>query len=405
MKSDTSTRDEVRQAYEDEPYPGTVPEQGQLQWRLAPMEWINALWKPGRPAADPERILIAGCGTGAEAFAVQRRFPGAEIVAIDFSPRSISIAHRLQQRRRPRNPVRFLVADLAARGFNKATGGNFDFVSCHGVLTYVPEPARALRTLARCLAPGGALYLGVNGRTHQSVALRGALPAFGFDTARFADSRALREVLALCDAILMPSNRVAREGAPYLASDVFGPHFQNLPLADWTGIGRRAGLHFCGSFGSHYGVRAAVAQGLCGLLAPRSRAEVAQLSDILQPAPFHCLVFMRQRTASPPWAHHGQLVRWRPVLSKLFRSRLPVRPSSESRTITFRSPAMNTHVSSEMAPWQVQLLLRGNGARSIQRILKSTRAEVSPDALVQHLYVLHQLLVIDLLPPAGRPVT
>lgn len=237
----TMRRDEVRRAYDAVPYPGTALKP-RLRWQLAPMEWIDTLWKPGRAASDPGRILIAGCGTGAEAFAVRQRFPDAEIVAIDFSPRSIGIARELQQRRRPRHPVRFLVSDLAARGLDRATGGHFDFISCHGVLTYVPNPARALQVLARCLAPDGALYLGVNGSTHQSHALRGALPTFGFDLARYVDGPHVRQVLALCDAILGTSDRVARESVPYLASDVFGPYLPEsaAPGLDWPRAPSRA---------------------------------------------------------------------------------------------------------------------------------------------------------------------
>jgi SAM-dependent methyltransferase len=366
------------------------------------MAWIHAIWRPGQEGSDPERILIAGCGTGAEALAVRGRFPLAEIVAIDFSPRSIAIADQLQRRRRPRNPVRFLVADLGVRGLERTVGRHFDFVSCHGVLTYVPEPARALENLARCLAPDGALYLGANGSRHRSVPLRAALPAVGFDTARFVDGPAVREVLAMLDAILATSDRTARESAPYLASDVFGPFFQNLPLSDWIDIGRRAGLHFHGSLASHFDLRPAVTKGLCGLLVPRSRVEVAQLLDLLRPAPFHRLVFARQPPANPPWADSERLLTWRPVLSTLYRSRLPAPSRSGSRTVIFRSPATNTHVRTEMSPWQVELLREGDGARSIGRILRSAGVEVSPDALLQHLYVLHQLLVIDLLPPARR---
>lgn len=59
---------------------------------------------------------------------------------------------------------------------------------------------------------------------------------------------------------------------------------------------------------------------------------------------------------------------------------------------------MNARVSCEMPPWEVELLRRSNGARSIRRILKGARVEVPPDVLMQHLYVLYQLSVINLLP-------
>jgi hypothetical protein len=232
--------------------------------------------------------------------------------------------------------------------------------------------------------------------------LRDVLPAFGFDSARLVDTPALREVLKLLNALLPPIDRMVRETAPYLASDVFGPLFQNLPLAAWVGVGREAGLHFRGSFTSHRDLRPVVEKGLCSLLMPRSRAEVCEMLDIMQPAAFHRLLFTRQPASDPPWARHDRLVAWRPALTKLYRSRLPARSGSGSRTITFSSPAMNARVSTEMPAWQVELLRQSDGARSIQEMPSRMRAKVVPDDLAQHLYVLHQLLVIDLRPPARR---
>src|SRR5437867_2361310 len=136
--------EQMREIYERRPYP-TVGSgvSGRLRWQLPPMEWINAVWEPPQPF--PARILIAGCGTGHEAFALGRRFPRSEIVAIDFSRKSIAIAKNLQRRMSGTRQIRFVVADLAGRSFNKAAVGEFHFVSCHGVLSYVPRAARVLR--------------------------------------------------------------------------------------------------------------------------------------------------------------------------------------------------------------------------------------------------------------------
>src|SRR4051812_23458035 len=92
---------QTRKVYEKNPYPAT--DQTVLtsrHWNLAPMEWIQALWRPNDRALKLRRILVAGCGTGREAFALQRRFPAAKIVAVDFSPRSIGIARAFQRRAR-----------------------------------------------------------------------------------------------------------------------------------------------------------------------------------------------------------------------------------------------------------------------------------------------------------------
>src|SRR5207237_3322466 len=135
--------------------------------------------------------------------------------------------------------IRFQVADLANRGFSKVLGRDFDFVSCHGVLSYIPTPEVALRNLARCLKPEGALYLGVNGVRHASVELRQTLPALGLDVAVMnEDERHLRKVLSLCDSMAgrAGSGRVAKYKAGLLAGDVLGPVSSNFPLARWVGL-------------------------------------------------------------------------------------------------------------------------------------------------------------------------
>src|SRR5262245_29069380 len=156
----------VREIYEKWPYPDLHPSGvAKRYWLLPPLPWIKAIWRREQPI---RRILIAGCGTGSECFAACRKFRNAEIVAIDFSPRSIKTAKNLQSKNPKFQNIRFLLCDLTDRRMPKIVGDNFDLVSCHGVLSYVPHNSQVLRNLARCLATGGLLYLGVNGENHPS---------------------------------------------------------------------------------------------------------------------------------------------------------------------------------------------------------------------------------------------
>src|ERR1700746_4056500 len=59
--------------------PGRAFFASERRWELPPLPWIKTIWQRRQPA---NRILIAGCGTGSEAFALRNRFPDAEIVAI-----------------------------------------------------------------------------------------------------------------------------------------------------------------------------------------------------------------------------------------------------------------------------------------------------------------------------------
>ena len=367
------------------------------------MNWINALWRPVRPA--PRRILVAGCGTGMEARALAHKFPGAEITGVDFSPRSISAAREWQRRAAPARRIRFCVGDLAGRSFARTIGRDYDFISCHGVLSYIPQPARVLRNLAGCLAPDGALYLGVNGATHFSSAWRRVLPAFGFNLTRFDDGARLRKVLELCDAVAGRSGSKAKRQAWFLASDLFGPLNRAWPLAEWNRLARAAGLHCLGELGALTTLRPALTDGLCELLIPRSRAEVAEFLDALQPLSFHRMVLTQKPATIPPWDNAETLLDCRPRLTRLYVPRWPRRRSTPhgSWQAEFRSRATDTLVELSVPGWELEMLRRSKGRRSLRQILAPLGRRPSSRLLRSELYRLYQLTLLDLLPPPALP--
>ena len=128
--------------------------------------------------------------------------------------------------------MQFIVADLTDARLAAQTGGGFDFISCHGVLSYIAHPERVLANLAACARAGGVLYLGVNSAGHPSTCLRRWLPQFGVEVDALREERRMRALLRLWDA-LHPGLKPALGGlsASYLASDVCGPHFNNWSLA------------------------------------------------------------------------------------------------------------------------------------------------------------------------------
>src|SRR5688572_6770590 len=122
----------TRRFYDRSPYPPRESARRKL-WHLAPLAWMLAI-DDLRPS--PRRVLVAGCGTGAEVFRLQAALPDAEIVAVDFSARSIRIARQTQVKSQ-RHRARFVAADLTDPDFQKTVGAGFDFIVCHGVLSYV----------------------------------------------------------------------------------------------------------------------------------------------------------------------------------------------------------------------------------------------------------------------------
>ena len=81
---------QIQSIYEKHPYPAaddTVLTK--KRWNLAPTEWIMALWRPEKKDSAPERILVAGCGTGS----LRASFPKQP------SSRSISVRVQSQSRK------------------------------------------------------------------------------------------------------------------------------------------------------------------------------------------------------------------------------------------------------------------------------------------------------------------
>ncbi|HEX7183217.1 MAG TPA: methyltransferase domain-containing protein [Thermoanaerobaculia bacterium] len=93
-----------------------------------------------------ERVLIIGCGTGADIPFI----PGhAEVLAIDLTPAMLR-----QAEAHARTGVEFRVMDGMALDL---PDGSFDAAILHMVLEVIPDPVRCLREAARVLRLGGRI--------------------------------------------------------------------------------------------------------------------------------------------------------------------------------------------------------------------------------------------------------
>lgn len=395
---------EILKNYEWRPYPSVDPKVSRhAKWALPPMEWVNAVWQPAKSV--PARILVAGCGTGNEAFALRDRFPNSEVVAIDFSARSIGLAKQSQRNWRPKRKIHFAVCDLVGGKFPEIATGKFDFISCHGVLSYVARAKKALRNIRQCLEDDGIFYLGVNGAGHYSTAWRRVLESLGFEVNQMPDRAGLRKTLALLDAISETEIcSIARSEPAYLSGDLFGPFIRNLPLQDWVDVSAQVGLHFIASDAVSRGFRPAINNETFDLLMPRSRADLAQILDILQPTSFHRLLFAKRPYPTPPWKNANELLDWRPLLAPHLRARRWPRRHRRwgtVRDLKIRTPATNTLIELRVAEWLLEILRNGHGRLSLRQILRAVGARFNSALLKRQLYLLHHLDVLSLKEPAS----
>ena len=120
---------------------------------------------------DPVSYLELGCGHGFGALVLAASNPHWTVTAIDFNPAHIAEARAWAAEAGICN-AHFLEADLVtlAEDPTSARVPEADFVSMHGVWTWVPEDARSgiVRLLRAKVRPGGAVHVSYN-----------ALPAWG----------------------------------------------------------------------------------------------------------------------------------------------------------------------------------------------------------------------------------
>ena len=370
-------------------------------WRLAPLDWILSIDRVQNLA--PQRALVAGCGTGAEAFLLQEALKDAAIVAVDFSANSIRVAKRLQAKSSAHSRIRFIHADLTQPDFRRKVGGEFDLITCHGVLSYIPQPEEVLRSLAECLRPEGLLYLGVNGAAHFSASLRPVLARLGIDPAVMPPNERWRAVLKMWEAVGegAESGRLTRLPRWYLGGDFFGPVMHNLRLEEWTGLFGQAGLFLRANLGSHRALRPIIASGATRLMMPRSRAEICELLDQMHPASFHRLILTRQPTANPRWRDRSKLLAWRPARTGLYQVsfRRPSKRTEGCPVALLKSHPLWTKFEWPMSRCEAEILRQCDGIKPLQQLLHENGRETFTEHFSEQLFLLYQFAVLNLFPP------
>lgn len=144
---------------------------------------------------DPERILDAGAGTGRDARALARRYPGATVVALDLSPAMLraaraprGIAARLMRRALPAVCAEMERIPLAS--------ASIDFAWSNLALHWSDDPRAALGELARVLRPGGLLMFSACGPDTLRALADASTRAFGASRVRrFVDMHDLGDML------------------------------------------------------------------------------------------------------------------------------------------------------------------------------------------------------------------
>jgi SAM-dependent methyltransferase len=145
-------------------------------WYRGMRDILFRMLEPYLAQRTVRRALEAGCGTGyfSRIMQAERGWP---VVPVDISAEGLRYARAMGVQR----PVQ---ADILELPFG---GGTFDMVLSIDVLPHLPhgEEERAVRELARVLAPGGLLVI----RAAALDVLRSRHSAFAFERQRFTRER------------------------------------------------------------------------------------------------------------------------------------------------------------------------------------------------------------------------
>ena len=228
------------------------------------LKYICALNGLSSPALDrPFAYCEIGCGPGDTTLLLAASNPTGRFFGIDLSPSHIKQASSLAAASGLSN-VEFRSADIEL--LDPATLPDFDFVTLHGLYSWVPESVQAsIRVfLATKLKPGGIAYLSYNAMPGWGSA--GPLRRFFIDQARHMDGGILDmsrqiveqlEALQNGDAPFFRENPSAagivtrlRSADPrYVAHEYLGPHWQPRYFADVYNEMAAEGLHYVGEGG------------------------------------------------------------------------------------------------------------------------------------------------------------
>jgi methyltransferase-like protein/2-polyprenyl-3-methyl-5-hydroxy-6-metoxy-1,4-benzoquinol methylase len=121
---------------------------------------IGLLFGMQPPPAQTSRVLELGCATGGNLIPMAERLREARFVGVDYSQAQVLSAQRTAAALQLSN-IELLHADIADLGDNL---GQFDYIICHGVLSWVPPALqdKILTICRRSLSPQGIAYVSYN---------------------------------------------------------------------------------------------------------------------------------------------------------------------------------------------------------------------------------------------------
>jgi methyltransferase-like protein/trans-aconitate methyltransferase len=294
-----------RTPYQSHPFPLTRP--GHLA-AIAHMFGLAA------PNAATARILEIGCAAGGNLIPLAAAFPEARLVGIDLSVVQIDQARQRAEAASLAN-VEFRRASVTEVD---ASYGEFDYVICHGVYSWVPAEVRKaiLRVASERLAPNGMAIVSYNVMPgwHLKRIARDAMLAHG---AQFSDpAQKLAQARSFLDFLKdrvpqqTPYGQVLRSEAAFLAAqrDDYVLHefleTENAPctVTEFTTEAAAAGLSYLADSEMHTMLPETHGQEIAAVLRQLAANRLLQLEqyiDLLTGRTFRQSILMKPLAMAP----------------------------------------------------------------------------------------------------------
>lgn len=303
--------------------------------------------------------------------------------------------------------VTFVQADLSSEALLEKVEGPFDLVSCHGVISYIPETVGALRNIEKLLADDGALYLGCNGVNHVSQQYRPVLEELGCVLESYEADSSVRQKVALCDDLrgLKPGKGIASQSDGFIASDIFGKMNLCQSLKDWNKMASEAGLTFLAALQPTRLLSQINFNSTVGFLRGKDLAWASEASDHMRPAPFHRILYGKGTRRLPDFAVEKQpeLKEWRPFVNLWNNKGIPEMKKPYTQKVSFKLniPGLYKDHSIQARAFVLEFLRLSDGERTFEEIVKEIGSGVSFDQLVPLIYRFYICGMINLKPPAA----
>lgn len=164
--------EKVRQQYDFIPYPEKPIETpiGEDDNLLFVHNLATIYYLAKKQAINPagKVILDAGCGTGWTSLVLAAANPGARVVGVDLSPKSVALAaERLQYHGFDNTEfIALAIEDLPKLAIE------FDYINCDQVLSFLPDPALGLKAMKSVLKPEGIIRANLHSSLQRAALYR-----------------------------------------------------------------------------------------------------------------------------------------------------------------------------------------------------------------------------------------